>query len=154
MQNFNPEACDPIKILMMQALDHEISAGDEAKLTAHLKECSRCRAEFQKMQNLKEVTIEMKKSLLPEMVWDEYWRHLYNRLERGVAWIFISIGAIIVLGFAAVQFVQSVLNESDLNSLEKFGILTLTFGFVVLLISVLREKLMLRSHDKYREVQR
>jgi len=154
MQNYNPEACGPIKILMMQALDQEISAGDQVKLEAHLKACARCRAEFQKMQKLKEVTSEMKKSLLPEMVWDEYWRHLYNRLERGVAWIFISIGAIIVLGFSAVQFVQSVLTESDLNSLEKFGILTLTFGFVVLLVSVLREKLMLRSHDKYREVQR
>ncbi len=146
--------CDEIKILMMKYLDQEASAEERDALRRHLGYCRPCREEFHQLKNLKKVTGEMKKQLLPEMAWEEYWHHLYNRLERGIAWILLSLGIIILLGYASVDFVRDVLQTTQLSPFQKVGILFLVLGTIVLFVSVLREKWMVRRHDKYREVQR
>lgn len=146
--------CGEFKLLLVRYVDGELSGAERERLEEHLKICPECRADLQDLKRWKEVNQEMKTRLLPDMAWEEYWRHLYNRLERGVAWILISLGAIIVLGYAVVDFVSDVLASTQLTTLEKWGILVLSFGFVVLFISVVREKLMVRRHDKYRRVVR
>jgi hypothetical protein len=66
----------------------------------------------------------------------------------------VSIGAIILLVYAAYNFVVETLNASDLPGIIKFSILAVVLGGAILLVSVIREKLILRRHDKYKEVQR
>jgi predicted anti-sigma-YlaC factor YlaD len=146
--------CEQYQILLMQYVDQEISPENKQKLEDHLNECSSCREELEKFIKIKGVNSTMKNKLLPDMAWDEYWRHLYNRMERGISWIFISIGAIILLGIAVYSFIIGILNESHMTLLEKIGILALAFGFVVLFVSVVREKLMTSKHDKYKEIVR
>ncbi len=146
--------CEQYQLLLMQYVDQEISPEDKQILEDHLKQCSSCREELEKYVKIKGVSSSMKNKLLPDMAWDEYWRHLYNRMERGISWIFISIGAIILLGIAVYSFIIGILNESHITLLEKIGILALAFGFVVLFVSVVREKLMTRKHDKYKEIVR
>ncbi len=154
MQDSTSHLCGEYKLLMMKALDGEISPEEERELHAHLRGCSECRGEFQQFQQLKEQTMEIKKQVLPEAAWEDYWRRLYNRLERGLVWILISIGAVILLGYAAYQFVIETLSAADLPGIVKFGILALVIGLAILLVSVIREKLLLRKHDKYKEIQR
>ena len=96
----------------------------------------------------------MKFKKMPDMYWDEYWRHVYNRIERGISWIFISIGAIVVLSFAAWNAVSELVSDREMDPVLKGGILILLIGGVILLISVLREKIMVRRVDKYREIER
>ena len=96
----------------------------------------------------------MKFKKLPEMYWDEYWRHVYNRMERGISWIFISIGAIIILTFAAWEAVSGLINNQQMNPLLKIGIFVFVSGMVILLVSVFREKIMIKKIDKYKEVER
>lgn len=150
----NKTSCEDYRELLIRYVDMQISGEDKIRLENHLKECGSCRNDLKQLQNWKEVSSEMKGKLLPDMAWDEYWQHLYNRLERGIGWILISIGAIILLGFVVYHFIMDVLNTTELTRLEKFGILSLALGFVVLLVSVIREKLMIRKYDKYKEVQR
>ncbi len=152
--SLNNHQCAAYKPLLVRYVDGELTPAEKEKLEAHLKQCPECRADLQNLEKWKEVNQEMKSKLLPDMAWEEYWQHIYNRLERGVAWILISLGAIIILGYAVLDFVQSVLRSAELTSLEKWGILLLSLGFVVLFISVLREKLMVRRHDKYRRIVR
>ena len=87
-------------------------------------------------------------------VWDRYWLGVYNQIERGLAWIVISIGAIIVLGFSAVKAAESFFENTTMPGVLKIGIMILTIGFVILIISLLREKLFLFQNDKYKEIQR
>jgi len=96
----------------------------------------------------------MKFKKLPEMYWDEYWRHIYNRLERGISWILISLGTIIVLSFILWNFIRNLLMDQQLNPIFKIGIFLLLVGVVILLISFVREKLMVKKFDKYKEVER
>ena len=148
----NDRKCDLYKYLIIQYIDNEISDEDEIKLKTHLLSCSHCKREYEEFQNVRGVSKEMKNKILPDMAWDEYWRHVYNRLERGFSWILISIGAIILLGIAVYHFLWDILSSTQMTFLEKFGVLVLVLGFIVLFISVVREKLMVRKHDKYKEI--
>ena len=150
----NIKNCEDYRELLVRLVDDQISREDKIRLEKHLKECNSCKKDLKQLQKWKGVSSEMKGKLLPDMAWDEYWQHLYNRLERGISWILISIGAIILLGFGVSHFVMNVLDSTELTLLEKLGILTLSLGFVILLVSVIREKLMIRRYDKYKEVQR
>jgi uncharacterized membrane protein len=146
--------CERYKSLIAGFVDKELSESETQELQEHLDKCADCRLDLDELNNWKGVSKQMKNSLLPDMKWDEYWRHLYNRMERGIGWILISIGAIVLLGIAVYHFVGDVLNSAQISPLEKVGIFALALGFVVLLVSVIREKLMVRKHDKYREIVR
>ena len=79
---------------------------------------------------------------------------LYNRMERGLAWILISIGAIIWGIFAIWELIQEIANDQTISPILKFGLFALLAGAFTLLVSVVREKLWLRKYDKYKEIQR
>ena len=146
--------CKQAQVLMMGLLDNELDERQRQNVQSHLAQCKSCSEKFDSYKNLKKDTKEMKFKNLPEVYWDEYWQNVYNRIERGIGWIFFSIGAIILLSFAGYE----LLNEFFLNPKEPIGIkIGVAFGgvgFIVLFISVLREKLMVRKVDKYRSVKR
>ena len=87
-------------------------------------------------------------------VWDAYWLGIYNKIERGIAWIIISIGAIIILGYSAITAIEQLIVDSSISPLMKTGIFLLLTGFVILFVSLIREKFFKMKHDKYKEIER
>lgn len=142
------------ELLMMKKIDGEISPEEAKELQQYLEAHPDHIDELDNFKKLKEETGEMRKQILPEIAWDAYWANLYNRMERGISWILISVGAIIVAGFGLYEMINSLLGDTDMPVFLKFGILALMLGGIILLISVVREKLMNRKHDKYKEIQR
>jgi hypothetical protein len=138
----------------MAYLDRELSAEESVAIERKIAADPQYQKCYNQLQKLKEVTGAMKFKILPDMYWDEYWRQVYNRLERGISWILISLGAIIVLTFGLWTAVGQLLADQTINPILKFGILVLILGGVVLFVSILREKLMVRRVDKYKEVER
>jgi len=110
--------------------------------------------EFKEQKRIKEVLSTMSLKNPSKEVWDNYWLGIYNRMERGIAWIIISIGAIIVLSFITINVVEGLLETNNIPLFYKIGIFLLIFGFVVLFVSVIREKFFTYKHDKYKEIQR
>ena len=146
--------CDQAKILMMGLLDNELHPSDKKSITDHLAECQSCHEHYQSFHQLKEGAATMKFKALPEVYWDDYWTHIYNRLERGIAWILVSIGFIVVFLFLGYQFVESFLIDQNQPIILRLGASVLGIGLIVLFVSVAREKLMVRSVDKYRGIRR
>ncbi len=146
--------CDEAKILMMGLLDSELTKAQEIQINEHLQSCSLCSREFESYSELKKETSNMKLKKLPEMYWDDYWQHIYNRLERGIGWIVFSIGLIIITVFAGIEITNKFFLDSSVPIMFKFGVAFAGIGGIVLLISVLREKLMVMKVDKYRSVKR
>jgi hypothetical protein len=143
-----------IKMKIMAFLDGELPISERSQIELKIAEDPQYQKYYHQLQKLKEVTGAMKYKILPDMYWDEYWRQIYNRLERGISWILISLGAIIVLSFALWTAVSDLLADHFINPFLKYGILILIVGMVILFISILREKLMVKKVDKYKEVER
>ena len=146
--------CDQARLLMMGYLDKESRDEEVKALEEHLKTCASCRREWESFQKLKQETSQMKFKPIPEMFWDDYWQNVYNRMERGISWILISVGAILLLAYAAYDLFETFFLNPQEPLVEKIGLGLLLLGLIILLISVIREKMMVRRVDKYRRVLR
>jgi hypothetical protein len=144
---------DEIKIYLSALVDNELSPEEKRAVAEHLEGCPECRREYSKMLRLKEVTSNMQYFDLPDRLWAGYWRGIYNQIERGTGWVFFSIGAIILLAFGAWELLNNFFLSDQPALLLKIGVGTLLIGLIILLVSVGRERLFTRAHDRYEEVE-
>jgi hypothetical protein len=135
-------------------LDGDITTEEQTELDSILKADSGLKKEFEEQVRIKGVLRKMKLKNPSVEVWDSYWLGVYNRLERGLAWILVSIGAVILIGYGAYEAVGKMLQDTSTPGFVKIGISALVTGGVILLLSIIREKLFTRKHDKYKEIQR
>ena len=145
---------EEISLRVMAYLDGELPPDDAEEVGHKIDTDPRYREAHRSLSEIKEATNDMKLKNLPEMYWDEYWKHVYNRIERGLGWIFISVGAIILLSYGVWEFLMTMINNKSIHLILKAGIFILVIGFVILIVSILREKFMIRKVDKYREIER
>lgn len=145
---------DRFHILMMGAIDNELSPEEKAEFEKFLESNSEFNKEFEQYKKLKEVTTEMRFASPPIEMWDGYWLNIYNRLERGIGFLLLSIGSMILLAFGGFRLVETLLHDSGLGWIFKAGILFLIGGLAVLLVSVIREKWFTHQRDPYKEIVR
>lgn len=142
------------RFLLTAALDGELDAAQRAELDRRLAADPRLRAEWDRLSKLKELTKMSTISNPPEEQWGTYWQSVYNRIERGLGWILVSLGATVLVIFGLWEALREMLADSDVPEFVKLAILALGAGGVLLLFSVIREKLFVRRHDPYEEVER
>jgi len=135
-------------------IDGELTTEEKAEFENHLKQCAECKKELEAFQKLKEVTGAMRYADIPEHVWENYWRGIYRRLERGIGWILLSIGAMILIGFGFYSLVSEFLLDPAKPFLLKIAVGAGGIGFIVLLVSTIRERLFAYNRDRYKEIQR
>jgi ferric-dicitrate binding protein FerR (iron transport regulator) len=145
---------DRTKELLMRALDDELAPEEQRELDALLADDPAVRAERERLGRLKEVTGSMKLRHPPEELWDDYCNSAYSRMERGIGWILVSFGVIVVGGWATWQFVTELIADTEMPPLIKAGILAGSLGLVILTVSVLRQRLFVRKTDPYKDIQR
>jgi len=150
----NDIACKEMSLHLMALLDEELDDDKIAEAMKHLETCKQCTDDYASIKKVKEVTGAMKFKKLPEFYWDDYWKHIYNRIERGLSWLFLSIGTIIILCFACWEILDNLIADQNVHPLLKSGIFIFLIGIIILIISILREKMMVRRVDKYREIER
>jgi len=145
---------DNLKKLISPYLDGELGEAEAQKLKEHLAGCPECRREMEQMQKLEEVMSMMKLKSPPQEMWDVYWKSVYNRLERGVGWILLSLGAIILLFFGAYKMVEGIIKDTTVPLVLKVGLIVFLAGIVVLLVSIVREQFFLRRKERYKEIEK
>ena len=90
----------------------------------------------------------------PEEQWRVYWQDVYNRMERGLGWILVSVGAIVLASYGLWEAVSEMLEDASVPWFLKLAFFALGAGAIILFVSALREKLFTRKHDPYKEVER
>ncbi len=143
-----------VRQLLMSALDGELTARERRELEGLLNADSSLRDEWNRLTRVKEVTQSMSLRKPPDEVWEDYWASVYSRLERGIGWILVSIGLIVLVSYGAWRGVEELIADAGLPWFLKGAILATTVGLAVLFVSVVREKLFVRSRDPYKDVQR
>ena len=145
---------DAFKPLLMGYLDSELTETEVLRMETHLKECKECASELEEFRRLKEVTHHMRVIMPDEKYWEDYWSHIYNRLERRIGWILTSIGAILLTSYGLYELIVELFLLHSIPWIVRVGVLALIVGMCTLVISVLRERIFLSKADKYERIKR
>lgn len=146
--------CDEIRELLAGFQDGELDATQAAEVRQHLAGCELCRAELARLEKVKEVASKVQYKDLPLEVWEGYWQGVYRRIERGLGWVFASVGAVILICFGLFHLVQGFFLRPEVSIFAKIGVAGLLLGGTFLLVSLIRERMFAYYRDRYREVQR
>jgi predicted anti-sigma-YlaC factor YlaD len=145
---------EKIKELVSSYLDNELSAEQRRLVEKHIENCSECRREYGEMARFEEVMRKMRLKQPPREAWEVYSQSVYNRMERGIGWILLSIGAMILLFFGGYQMVKGIIQDPTIHLAVKIAILLGIAGIVVLLVSVGRERIFVNKSERYKEVRK
>ena len=145
---------DRLKELLTAYADGELDEEGRREVEKRLADSENLRRELESMKKVKSMTSHMQLVQPEEEVWKMYWNQVYNRIERGIGWIMLSVGAIILLSFGVFHFVQDFLLDPEPPLIMKIGVSTATLGVIILLVSVLRERLFIRKTERYKEIVR
>jgi len=143
-----------IKELISSYFDSELDEEQKKLVNEHIRQCSECRKEFEEMRKFEEVMGKMELKQPSKEVWKVYWLSVYNRLERSIGWIFLSIGAMILLFFGGYKIVEGIIQDANTPLFLKIGILAFMAGIAVLLVSLAREQLFVRKRERYKEIEK
>lgn len=142
------------RLRMMAALDGELEAAELRDLERQIAAEPQLAAEWQRLRHLQELTQMTTIKNPPDEQWDQYRHSVLHRVERGIGWLMVSIGATVLLSYGLWEAIQEVLGDSSIPGFIKAAIFTLGAGGLVLFVSVVREKLFTRKNDRFKEVQR
>jgi hypothetical protein len=140
--------------LLEKALAGTLMADERREFESLLNKNPDVRTEWESLKSLQEVTTRMNFRKPPEETWDRYWAGVYARLERGFAWLLVSVGGTILLALAGYEAITAFLRDSQIPTLTKVAIGAFVLGVAILLVSIAREKWTMRKSDKYKEVVR
>jgi len=140
--------------LLAGYVDGELTDEERQAFERELQRDPQLRAELQEFRKLKEVTSMVRYADLPDEVWESYWQSLYRKLERGIGWILLSIGSIILLCFGLYQGLHELYLEPAVSLWVKIGVTALGGGIIFLLVSFVRERLFAYKRDRYKEVDK
>lgn len=146
--------CPNFKGLMMGYLDNELQEEQRKAFEQHLTSCPECSRELEEFRRLKEMTDQVTLVEPEDRLWDQYWSGIYNRVERSVGWILLSIAAIALLIYAGFKAIEAIISNPEVDKILKVALLALIAGLVILFVSVLRERLYFWKKDRYKDIRR
>ena len=141
-------------ILLEKHLDNNIEKHEETELLKIISKDPLLKKEYNEQKRVKEVLKKMSIKNPSKEIWDGYWVGVYSQIERGVAWIAILIGAVLLIGYGSIEVVDQFFKNTEAPIIVKIGTIALVLGISVLLFSVIREKFFTSKQDKYKEIQR
>ncbi len=144
---------DRFRMLMMKALDGELAGSEHSEFENFLRNQD-CADEWARFRKVKEATMSLKFAAPAPEVWDSYWTSIYNRLERGLAWLLLALGAATIFAWGALRVSEALWADSHVPLLMKIAIFSVAGGLLLLLFSIIRERWFSSRHDKYKEVIR
>ncbi|MBU8869330.1 MAG: zf-HC2 domain-containing protein [Gemmatimonadales bacterium] len=140
--------------LLSAYVDGELDPGNTARLEAHLKDNPETRNEIEQLLRLKNLTRALRLKIAPPEEWEVFWHSVYNRSERSLGWILLTLGLSVAGGWFAWLILQSLLSTESLPLLVKGAIIVGIAGTLVLMVSVVRERIFKRNRTRYKDVIR
>lgn len=135
--------------LLSGYIDGELTQQDRQRVEIHCDSCSACRLERDELLALRSDMGKLKLSTIGEDTWRENMNDVTVKTTRGIGWLLFGGGILAVVGFGLFAFIFS----GQISTTEKLIAGAIYGGLAILFISVLRQRLIERKTDKYKDVE-
>lgn len=149
-----PMDSDNIREWMMADLDGETTAEQHQEIQRWLAADPVLLRDYQRMKQEAELMARVTWREPGSELWDSYWQGVYRRLERGFGWVLFSVGAMVLMGYGAWEVAREWVTDSGIPLWIRAAGVSMAGGGIVLLVSVIREKLFLHKNERYKDIQR
>ena len=135
--------------LLSGYIDGELTQQQQQRVQVHCERCVKCAGELERLEELRREIGKSRLSPLGEDIWREHMNESTVRVTRGIGWLIFVAGLLAAGGFAIYEFIidSSVPLHMKIISALIWG------GLAVLLASVIRQRLIERKSDKYKDVE-
>ena len=135
-------------------MEDDLSTDEKVEFYKMINDNPRFQKEYEEQKKVKGALMNMSLKNPGREFWDNYWLGIYNRIERGIAWILISLSAIVIAGYGIYEAISNLLAETKMLGFLKYAIIALVIGAAILIFSLIRERIAVGKKDKYKEIQR
>jgi len=135
--------------LLSGYIDGELTQQQRQRVDIHCGNCGDCESELNALRTLRRDVSNSRLSEYGEDVWREKMDDRTVKTTRSLGWL-LFLGAVLVCG--GVGIYEFVL-DSSMGTFEKTLVGAVYGGLALLFFSVLRQRLIERKTDKYKDVE-
>lgn len=130
-------------------IDGELTQQERQRVERHCEQCKECTANLEELRSLKQRIAAGKLSVYGEDKWREDMSDPGVRTSRNLGWILFIAGIL----FAGAVGLYVFISDPGMPVWTKLMLVAIYGGLAVLLYSVLRQRLLERKTDKYKDVE-
>lgn len=145
----NGQVTDHVGERLSGFLDGELTQQEQQRVALHLDGCSHCRQLLEELSALRERMGGSCLSTIHADQWREDMDDAGVKLSRGIGWL-LFLGALLIIGGFVVY---TFLTDPGITGWWKGVFSAFYLGLAALFISVLRQRLIERKTDKYKDVE-
>lgn len=136
--------------LLSGYIDGELTQQESQCVRLHCENCNACRGTLEELRELRATVGKASLSDRSHDIWRETMQDTKVKAARGIGWLMVIGGALVGVGFAILNL---IMQAPPLSLPEILIIVGIYGGLLVLLLSVLRQRLIERKTDKYKDVE-
>lgn len=149
MVNENRTIDEHVGEMLSGFVDGELTQQQRQWVRLHCENCAECQKDLDSLRELRGRVAGASLSEMGEDKWRENMDESTVQTTRGIGWILFITGLLIIAGIGLVQFLFS----DEIPFGIKFLLIAIYGGLGLLLFSVLRQRLIERKTDKYKDVE-
>lgn len=130
-------------------VDGELTQQQRQRIDVHCDGCEECARDLRELQELRESIGNARLSNKDPDVWREMMNDATVQRTRGIGWLLLAGGVIACAGIGMFMF----LFNPSIGIVEKLIASAIYGGLALLFYSVLRQRLIERKTDKYKDVE-
>ena len=130
-------------------IDGELTQQERQRVVLHCEQCEPCRRNLEELRVLRQRIGDTRLSVIGEDKWRETMKDSTVQISLGIGWLLFIAGLLMAFGAGLVAFVA----DSGMSIWEKIMVFAIYGGLALLLFSVLRQRLIERKSDKYKDVE-
>ena len=136
--------------LLSGYIDGELTQQEQQRVRLHCETCPSCGTQLEELTALRKQVGQTSFGTHDANQWRENMNDVPTRASRGLGWLLLIGGALIAAGFFVVEFLRGF---DELGLIERLIVGGVYGGMLLLFISVLRQRLIERKKDKYKDVE-
>jgi anti-sigma factor RsiW len=130
-------------------LDGELTQQQRQRVETHLEACASCSKDLEELAALRRRLGQAELSTVGRDHWREAVGDAPARLSAGIGWLLLVGGLLLLAGYGIYEFVI----DTTIGTAFKLIVAAVYLGLAGLFAAVLRQRLLERKTDKYKDVE-